>query len=94
MTCRLHVGTGMGLEKAKSLLVVRENDTFLDFIVKQVKHMRATFGPGVKFVLMNSFATSADTLAYLKERYPDIASEAGSSSRAENTERVARERNV
>ena len=70
------LGTGMGLEKAKSLLVVREELTFLDFIVQQVKHMRATFGPGVKFALMNSFATSEDTLAFLKERFADVAAEA------------------
>ena len=30
-------GTGMGLDKAKSLLPVKGDDTFLDFIAKQVK---------------------------------------------------------
>ena len=30
------LGTGMGLEKAKSLLVVRNGETFLDLIVRQV----------------------------------------------------------
>ena len=31
------LGTGMGLEKAKSLLKVRGSDTFLDLIAKQVR---------------------------------------------------------
>src|SRR5690349_12639695 len=30
------LGTGMGLEKAKSLLPVRGNDTFLDLIARQL----------------------------------------------------------
>ena len=30
------LGTGMGLDKAKSLLPVKGDDTFLDFIAKQV----------------------------------------------------------
>jgi len=31
------LGTGMGLEKAKSLLKIRGSDTFLDFIAKQAR---------------------------------------------------------
>ena len=60
------LGTGMGLEKAKSLLKVRGNDTFLDFIAKQVLHMRKEYGVSMPFMLMNSFSTSADTLKALK----------------------------
>ena len=40
---------GMGLEKAKSLLPVKGNDTFLDFIAKQIMHLREVLlprGPG------------------------------------------------
>jgi len=59
------LGTGMGLEKAKSLLAVKGKDTFLDFITKQVLHMRGDSDQGVKFLFMNSFSTSADTLAHL-----------------------------
>ena len=59
------LGTGMGLEKAKSLLKVRGNDTFLDFIAKQVLHMRKEYGVSMPFMLMNSFSTSADTLKAL-----------------------------
>jgi UDP-N-acetylglucosamine pyrophosphorylase len=65
------LGTGMGLDKAKSLLPVKDGDTFLDLIAKQVVDMRVKYG-GVKFMLMNSFSTSEDTLAFLK-KYPDLA---------------------
>jgi UTP--glucose-1-phosphate uridylyltransferase len=37
------LGTSMGLEKAKSLLVVKDGKTFIDLIAEQVKHMRAKF---------------------------------------------------
>merc|ERR1719171_2134495 len=61
------LGTGMGLEKAKSLLPLKDGMTFLDFIAKQVTDMRSTFGVPLAFMLMNSFATSADTLEYLSK---------------------------
>merc|ERR1719163_1772955 len=67
------LGTGMGLEKAKSLLPLKGDDTFLDFIAKQVAHMRQTTGVDLAFMLMNSFATSADTLEYLSKY--DLASQ-------------------
>merc|ERR1719386_123049 len=66
------LGTGMGLDKAKSLLPVKEGDCFLDLIAKQVVDMREEFG-GVRFMLMNSFSTSDDTMAFLK-KYPKLAS--------------------
>merc|ERR1719316_201516 len=65
------LGTGMGLDKAKSLLPVKDGDTFLDLIAKQVVDMRKKHG-GVKFMLMNSFSTSEDTMAFFK-KYPDLA---------------------
>merc|ERR1719313_2824895 len=68
------LGTGMGLEKAKSLLDLKDGMTFLDFIAKQVTDMRARFGVPLAFMLMNSFATSADTLAYLS-KYGDLKSD-------------------
>jgi UDP-N-acetylglucosamine pyrophosphorylase len=60
------LGTSMGLEKAKSLLEVREGLTFLDLIVRQVAHFRQSTGANVRFLLMNSFSTSADTLQHLE----------------------------
>ena len=65
------LGTGMGLEKAKSLVNIKDGLNFLDFIAHQVKHMRAHFGEPLAFMLMNSFATSADTLEFLK-KHPEI----------------------
>jgi len=72
------LGTGMGLDKAKSLLPITttesgEKITFLDFIAKQVIDMRSAFGTDLAFMLMNSFATSQDTLAYLA-KYTGLAS--------------------
>jgi UDP-N-acetylglucosamine pyrophosphorylase len=65
------LGTGMGLEKAKSLLPVTGDNTFLDLIAKQVAWMKEEFKSDVAFMLMNSFATSADTLAAFS-KYPDL----------------------
>ncbi len=69
------LGTGMGLERAKSLLPVREGLTFLDLIVRQVLHFRKTTGWELHFLLMNSFSTSADTLAALA-KYPELGAPA------------------
>lgn len=71
------LGTGMGLDKAKSLLKVKGDDTFLDLTAKQVKKMREDYGFNVKFMLMNSFSTSEDTLDFFAEKYPDIRTEEG-----------------
>ena len=53
------LGTGMGLEQAKSLLSIKNDLTFLDVIAGQSARS------GVPLVLMNSFATQADSLAAL-----------------------------
>jgi UDP-N-acetylglucosamine pyrophosphorylase len=71
------LGTGMGLDKAKSLLPVKGEDTFLDLTAKQVIQMRKDYGLKVKFMLMNSFSTSEDTLAFFNEKYPSLAAEEG-----------------
>lgn len=67
------LGTSMGLDRAKSLLPLKGTDTFLDFIAKQILHLRRTHGSSLRFRLMNSFSTSADTLNYLK-KYPELGS--------------------
>lgn len=59
------LGTGMGLQKAKSLLEIKPGITFLDLIVRQVQSLRERAGYPVNLLLMNSFSTSADTMAYL-----------------------------
>lgn len=60
------LGTGMGLERAKSLLVVKNDLTFLDIIARQALRCAAPL------VLMNSFNTRDDSLAALA-RYPALA---------------------
>lgn len=59
------LGTSMGLQKAKSLLPIQQGMTFLDLIVRQVKALRERAGYPVRLLLMNSFSTSADTMAWL-----------------------------
>ena len=61
------LGTGMGLQKAKSLLEIKPGVTFLDVIVRQVRHLREQAGYPVSLLLMNSFSTSADTMAHLEQ---------------------------
>merc|ERR1719321_1375926 len=61
------LGTGMGLDKAKSLLTVTEGNTFLDLIAKQVGSMKKQFNTDLAFMLMNSFSTSDDTINFLSK---------------------------
>jgi len=65
------LGTSMGLEKAKSLLVVKDGLTFLDFIARQILWARKRHNVPLRFLLMNSFSTSRDTLDFLT-RYPEL----------------------
>jgi UDP-N-acetylglucosamine pyrophosphorylase len=65
------LGTGMGLEKAKSLLVVKNGLTFLDFIARQILWTRKQHNLPLRFLLMNSFSTTHDTLDFLT-RYPEL----------------------
>ena len=62
------LGTSMGLQGPKSLLEVRDGLTFLDLTARQILDLRRASGAPVRLLLMNSFSTSEDTLAYL-QRY-------------------------
>lgn len=66
------LGTSMGMERAKSLLCVRRGLSFLDIIARQVLHLRKEHAARLPILFMNSFRTSADTLAVLA-RYEDLA---------------------
>jgi UTP--glucose-1-phosphate uridylyltransferase len=68
------LGTSMGMERAKSLLEVREGMTFLDIIARQVLHARQQHEARLPLVFMNSFRTRDDTLQALAA-YPDLAVE-------------------
>jgi UTP--glucose-1-phosphate uridylyltransferase len=60
------LGTSMGLERAKSLLQVKDGLTFLDIIARQTEK------GGFKLLLMNSYSTQRDSLNFLK-KYPAIS---------------------
>ncbi|MBK7216045.1 MAG: UTP--glucose-1-phosphate uridylyltransferase [Candidatus Promineofilum sp.] len=59
------LGTSMGLTGPKSLLVVKDGLTFLDIIARQANEI------GAPLLLMNSFATDAQSLAVLRQ-YPRL----------------------
>jgi len=59
------LGTSMGLQKAKSLLPVKDELTFLDVIARHALHHH------IPLALMNSFSTREDSLAWLR-RYPEL----------------------
>ncbi|MGI8613638.1 MAG: UTP--glucose-1-phosphate uridylyltransferase [Nocardioidaceae bacterium] len=66
------LGTSMGMDRAKSLLPVREGLSFLDVIVAQVRSVRAAYDVRLPLLFMDSFRTRDDTLAALVA-YPDLA---------------------
>jgi UTP--glucose-1-phosphate uridylyltransferase len=65
------LGTGMGLDRAKSLLEVRPGVSFLELIARQVEALRRETGTAIPLLLMNSFRTQQDSVRVL-ERYPDL----------------------
>lgn len=81
------LGTSMGLEKAKSLIKVKDGLTFLDIILSQINQLREKYKVMTPLVFMNSFKTHLDTmmriegfdngdtgipLAFLQHRYPKV----------------------
>jgi UTP--glucose-1-phosphate uridylyltransferase len=68
------LGTSMGMDRAKSLVEVKDGMAFLDVIVEQIVALRQVTGARIPLVLMNSFATRDDSLALL-ERHPEIAAD-------------------
>ena len=65
------LGTTMGLNGPKSMLIVKEGLSFLDIIVRQILSQRKQTGARLPLVLMNSFNTHEQTLAALRS-YPDF----------------------
>src|SRR5207244_1398781 len=60
---------------AKSLLPVKGGETFLDFIARQILHLRSRIGERQEpaFYLMDSFNTQKDSIAHL-QNYPALDS--------------------
>ncbi|KAG8014521.1 UTP--glucose-1-phosphate uridylyltransferase, partial [Nibea albiflora] len=61
------LGTSMGCKGPKSLISVRNENTFLDLTVQQIEHLNKTFSADVPLVLMNSFNTDEDTKKILQK---------------------------
>jgi len=68
------LGTSMGMERAKSLLEVKEGRSFLDIIAGQVLELRRRHDVRLPLLLMNSFYTRDDTLQAL-ERHAELYSD-------------------
>lgn len=66
------LGTSMGLDRAKSLLPVKNGLTFLDIIIRQILEIRNTCRCSIPLIFMNSFSTEQDTRSTL-EAYPELA---------------------
>ncbi|XP_060716129.1 UTP--glucose-1-phosphate uridylyltransferase-like isoform X2 [Tachysurus vachellii] len=61
------LGTSMGCKGPKSLISVRNENTFLDLTVRQIEHLNKTYNADVPLVLMNSFNTDEDTKKILQK---------------------------
>ncbi|XP_032882209.1 UTP--glucose-1-phosphate uridylyltransferase isoform X1 [Amblyraja radiata] len=61
------LGTSMGCKGPKSLISVRNENTFLDLTVLQIEHLNRTYDADVPLVLMNSFNTDEDTKKILQK---------------------------
>ena len=68
------LATSMGMDRAKSLLEVKDGLSFLDIIVRQVLALRRSRGVRLPLMFMDSYRTRDDTLRAL-EAYPDIAAD-------------------
>lgn len=66
------LGTTMGLERAKSLLRVKEGLTFNDIIAKQLQVLGARSGASIPLIHMTSFSTDADVKRAM-EPYGDLS---------------------
>ncbi|KAK0404076.1 hypothetical protein QR680_017274 [Steinernema hermaphroditum] len=62
------LGTTMGCRVPKSLIPVRDGETFLDFAIKQHTATNERYGSRVPLYLLNSFRTEEATREALKER--------------------------
>ncbi len=61
------LGTSMGMDRAKSLLPVRSDLTFLDIIARQVLQVRSDLDVTLPLLFMHSFRTQDDSLARLRQ---------------------------
>ena len=62
------LGTSMGCVGPKSVIEVRDGNTFLDLSVRQIEYLNRQYDSDVPLLLMNSFNTDSDT-AHLIKKY-------------------------
>lgn len=60
------LGTSMGLSKAKSLIPIKNQKTFLEIIADQIRWFRKKYAVDIPLILMDSFNTQADSQEELK----------------------------
>lgn len=65
------LGTSMGLNKAKSLLKVKDGFSFLEVIARQIMQLRNSHKAHLPLLLMDSFNTSQDSLRHL-QKFPEL----------------------
>lgn len=61
------LGTSMGCVGPKSVIEVRDGNTFLDLTVRQIEHLNRNYDTDVPLLLMNSFNTNNDTAKIVKK---------------------------
>lgn len=66
------LGTTMGLEKAKSLLTVKNSYSFNDIIALQLRALGKSTGVAIPLIHMTSFSTDSDVQQMMKS-YPDLS---------------------
>ncbi|HAL92896.1 MAG TPA: UTP--glucose-1-phosphate uridylyltransferase [Verrucomicrobia bacterium] len=71
------LGTSMGLERAKSLIVAKNGLSFLDIIVRQVEFLRRRCHAPLPLLFMNSFSTEADSLEAIAQGHPGFGNGEG-----------------
>jgi UTP--glucose-1-phosphate uridylyltransferase len=54
------LGTSMGLSKAKSLIKIKNNMSFLEIIASQIQYFRKKYNLEIPLILMDSYNTKAD----------------------------------
>ncbi len=62
------MGTSMGCAGPKSLVEVRDNQSFLDLILEQIENLNREWNQKIPLLLMNSFYTHKETQAHLNGR--------------------------
>ncbi|ODQ82444.1 hypothetical protein BABINDRAFT_159036 [Babjeviella inositovora NRRL Y-12698] len=61
------LGTSMGCVGPKSVIEVRDGNTFLDLAVRQIEHLNRKYDADVPLLLMNSFNTDSDTAKIIRK---------------------------